>query len=179
MEFTSNYNERADEIVALFASTFTASEGAEEGELIAKLAGELLSTTPGDDMAVFSALENGVAIGSIIFTRLKYPDDERQAFLLSPVAVATTHQGRGVGQKLIKHGLEALKAMNIDAVFTYGDINFYAKVGFAQINEETARAPLHLQYPEGWLGQALSEPVLRPFTGRSCCVDALNDQSYW
>ncbi len=95
------------------------------------------------------------------------------------MAVATAHQGTGVGQKLIAHGLGVLRDNGVDAVLTYGDINFYAKVGFAQISEETARAPLPLQYPQGWLGQSLSRPELEPLAGPSYCVEALNDPSYW
>ena len=42
-------------------------------------------------------------------------------FMLSRVAVATNEQGKNIGQKLINHGLNDLKSMRTDLVFTYGD----------------------------------------------------------
>ena len=179
MRFNDTYKEDTDEIVTLFASTFANSEGEEEGRIIGQLANDLLSKTGEKDIFVFSALDEGALAGAIAFTRLTFPDDPRTVFLLSPVAVATTHQGKGIGQKLIAHGLGVLRENGVDAVLTYGDINFYARVGFAQISEEMAKAPLPLQYPEGWLGQSLSSPELKPLAGPSYCVEAFNDPSYW
>lgn len=179
MNYTDAYTGRADEIAALFTTTFTNSEGDGEGELIGTLANDLMAKTEKDDLFVFSALEGQTVVGTIIFTRLIYPDDERTVFVLAPVAVATSHQGKGVGQALLSYGLKALKTNGVDVAITYGDINFYAKVGFAPISEEIAKAPLPLQYPEGWLGQSLTAPSLKPLVGQSLCVDALNDPAYW
>ncbi len=179
MNYSDEYTERADEIAALFTATFTNSEGAAEGELIGNLANDLMAKTENDDLFVFSALEGQTIVGTIIFTRLTYPDDERTVFVLAPVAVATSHQGKGVGRALLSYGLKALKANGVDVAITYGDINFYTKVGFAPISEEVAKSPLPLQYPEGWLGQALTAPSLEPLKGQSHCVDALNDSAYW
>lgn len=179
MEFVHTYEERASAITALFQSTFSDSEGTAEGELIGGLAANLISQTKDRDIFVFSALESERVIGSIAFTRLAYPEDERTVFLLAPVAIATCHQGKGVGQKLLIHGLGALRAQGVDVVITYGDINFYAKAGFAQISEEVAQAPLTLQYPEGWLGQSLNNSDIEPLKGPSSCVEALNDPAYW
>lgn len=179
MEFTESYTGRAGEITALFRSTFSDSEGAAEGELVAALAANLISKTAEHDIFVFTALEGGRTIGSTIFTRLHYLEDDRVVFLLSPVAVATRHQRKGVGQALIKFGLNALRAHGVGVVMTYGDINFYAKVGFAQVGQDVARPPLALQYPEGWLGQSLDNPRLEPIKGPSTCVEALSNQAYW
>lgn len=179
MNVTDSYKERVDEIGALFQSTFTDSEGEAEGQLIGMLARNLLSSTAELDIFAFSALEAGSVIGSIVFTRMTYPDDDRVVFLLAPVAVATSHHRQGVGSDLIRHGLDVLRNRGVDVVLTYGDINFYAKVGFAQITENVAKAPLPLQYPEGWLSQSLVAPVLKPLIGRGFCVEALNDGAYW
>ncbi len=179
MNFANTFRERIGEITALFQSTFKHSEGEAEGRLIGNLVQDLLSNTAETDILVFSALEAESIVGSIAFTRMAYPEDSRTVFLLSPVAVATSHQGRGVGKEPIRHGLNALRAQGVDVVLTYGDINFYAKVGFAQITEEVAKAPLPLQYPQGWLGQSLKAPALEPLIGPGFCVEALNDPAYW
>ena len=179
MSYTNAYTNRIDEIVSLFTKTFTDSEGQTEGELIGKLVRDLILTTPKDDIFVFSALNLDQIIGSIIFTRLTYPRDSRTVFLLSPVAVATNMHKKGVGQSLIKLGLNNLRDSGVDVVMTYGDINFYSKVGFCTVAEEDAKAPMLLQYPEGWLGQSISMSGFEPIAGECNAVSAFDNPDLW
>jgi predicted N-acetyltransferase YhbS len=168
----------ADTIVALFTDTFAASERAEEGALIGGLVEKMLET-PAQELRVFTASDAGQLLGCICFTRLTYPEDPRHVMLLSPVAVATAAQGKGVGQALITHGLNALRAEGIDVAITYGDPAFYGRVGFQALTEEMAPPPLPLSHPEGWIGQSLSGADLSPLKGPSSCVAALNKPDYW
>ena len=94
MDLTPDYKERADQIVALFKSAFTDSEGANEGQLIGQLAKKLLSTTRESDLFAFSALDAEAVVGTIIFTRLTYPGNDRTIITFSPVLVATSQQGK-------------------------------------------------------------------------------------
>lgn len=179
MDFTSTYEDRADEIIALFTSTFTDSEGAAEGQVIKKLVTDMFATVGETDMHVFSSIDGGAVVGSIVFSRMTYPEDARTVFVLAPVAVATDRQGQGVGQKLLRHGLDSLRDKGVDVALTYGDINYYARVGFRQIGADVAQPPMPLQYPEGWMGQSLNGEALVPLKGPSRCVEALNDPAYW
>jgi predicted N-acetyltransferase YhbS len=179
VETTVDWQDRAGEIEDLVAATFAASEGAEEGRLIGGLARDLLATTPAEELRVFLALEAGRVIGAILFTPLVFQDDPRRAMLLAPVAVATDRQGRGVGQALIAHGLDALRGEGVDVAVTYGDPAFYGRVGFRQITEETARPPFPLSLPHGWLAQALDGGPLAPLKGPSRCAPALSDPAFW
>lgn len=79
----------------------------------------------------------------------------QRAFILSPVAVSTDVQGKGVGQALIRYGLDHLKSLGVELVFTYGDPGYYSKVGFEQITEAIVKAPWPLSQPIGWLALAL------------------------
>lgn len=179
MDFLTTYAHRMREIADLFRSTFTDSEGAAEGDLISTLAHRMLITVDPADIFVFSAAEANDLVGTAIFTRMTYTSDRRTVFILSPMAVATAHQGQGVGQKLLRFGLDELRQNDVDVALTYGDINFYSKVGFRQISEAVAPPPLPLGYPEGWLGQALTSLPLDPLKGASTCVEALNDPAIW
>lgn len=179
LQFSSHYKDRAEDIAALFETTFTASEGAEEGRLIGKLAKDMIAQTPDDDLFVFSSLDGDVITGCIMFSRLRFDEDDRTVFVLAPVAVATGHQGQGTGQQLLNHGLDALRSRGVDVAITYGDPNYYGKVGFAPITEEIAKAPLPLSQPEGWLGQSLTNAPLDPLVGPSRCVEAINSPDYW
>lgn len=179
MQVTQTHETRHSEISTLFRATFTASEGADEGALIGNLAGALLSETPDDDLRVFLAEENGALIGTAIFTRLRFAGDDRTAFLLSPMAVATDHQGTGVGQSLLTAALTTLRTEGIDIAVTYGDPAFYGKVGFLPVSTDTVPAPQPLSQPEGWIAQSLSGAPLRPLQGLATCASALDNPDYW
>ena len=179
MEISSGFDERQSDISGLFRETFSASEGAEEGEVIGKLSADLIASTAPDDIFVFFALDAERCIGAIIFSRLRYSDDPRSVFVLGPVAVAPDQQGTGVGQVLLRHGLDALRVEGVEVAVTYGDPNYYAKVGFAPISETEIAAPFALQYPEGWLGQSLTGTKYLPIKGTCRCVAAFDDPAYW
>ncbi len=179
MEFISGHVGREQEISQLFAATFSDSEGAEEGNIIRLLVDDLMETTPHQDLFVFSAYDDQVFVGCIFFSRLNYEQDDRTVFILSPVAVKTDQQKKGVGQKLIAYGLNELCHRGIDIAVTYGDPDYYSKVGFRQITEEFAQAPLKLNHPHGWLGQSLSEKEQGSLIGPSHCVEALNKPELW
>jgi predicted N-acetyltransferase YhbS len=179
MQFSTGQAGRERQIIDLCASTFTASEGTEEGASIARLVTGLLGTTPDDDVVVCCAQEGPTLVGCIVFSRLRYEQDERIVFVLAPVAVRTDRQGEGIGQQLLTYGLKQLRGRGVDVVLTYGDPAYYSKVGFRQITEDVARAPLPLSFPHGWLGQSLTERDLQPLAGPGGCVPALDSPEYW
>ena len=178
MKFSTYKPSNIKEIKQLFTKTFSHSEGQSEGLLIGHLAYDLMTSTDGHDLYVFIATEIEQIIGSIIFSRLTF-ESEVNSFLLSPVAISTSYQGKGIGQKLINFGLNTLKENGVELVFTYGDPKFYSKVGFTLITEKEAKAPLKLTYPEGWLGQSFISDGIEPISGNSHCVAALTKQEYW
>lgn len=179
MDFSTDYKTHAEKIVDLFAATFTASEGAEEGALIGDLVRRLIAQTPAEDFRVFSAWEDGALVGGILFSRLAYEGDPRTVFMMAPVAVATEHQGKGGGQRLIAHGLDVLKQEGVDIAVTYGNPAFYGRVGFTHAAEADLPAPQPLGHPEGWIAQSLTEAPLTPVSGPVRCVAAFNDPALW
>ena len=166
------------EIKQLFTDVFTDAEGAGEGILIGNLVEKLQKTTKPENIFCFVAIDNNEIIASIFFTRFTTKTNIN-AFILSPVAVATKHQKKGIGQNLIKYGIDYLKQNNVELLITYGDHNFYSKVGFKQISENIIKAPLKLTYPNGWLAQSLSDKEINPIQVSTICVNALMDQKYW
>ena len=100
---------------------------------------------------IFNAEEDGRIVGGIVFSRLTYAQDARTVFILAPVTVATDRQRNGIGQGLLTHGLAALSSAGVDIVMTYGDPDYYAKVGFMPVSEAHAQAPCKLTSPKaGW-----------------------------
>lgn len=179
MTFSSNPAGREQDLIDLFKVTFTASEGAEEGALIAELVRKQLTETPADDIHVFTLEEEGSLLGACVFTRLTYAQDDRTVFVLGPVAVKPERQGQGIGQALLRHGLRVLRDAGVDIAMTYGDPNYYQKVGFQSVSEDEAPAPFKLQFPHGWLGQSLTDRPWSAIKGPSSCVSALNNPVFW
>lgn len=178
MDFSVFKRAKSSAVTTLFTQTFSDSEGPTEGALIGELVHDLINDTDEKEILGFVAIEDKQIIGSIFFTRLFF-DESVVAFILSPVAVHTNHQGKKIGQQLIKFGLDQLKEKAVKLVFTYGDPKFYSKVGFKQISESLAKAPFELTQPEGWLCQSLDESEIEPISGKSRCVKALNKTELW
>jgi len=178
MKFSTYKKSDVEEIAHLISTVFSDSEGQAEGLLIGNLAFDLMKNTDPRDIYGFIATENNQIIGSIFFTRLAF-ESTANAFILAPVAIHTSYQGKGIGQNLIKFGISNLKKNGVKLVFTYGDPAFYSKVGFRCITENIARAPFELTQPEGWLCQSLIGDDIEPIAGDSRCVEALNKPEYW
>ncbi|MFV8452518.1 GNAT family N-acetyltransferase [Vibrio campbellii] len=167
----------SSEMIALFTQTFSDSEGEVEGKTIGSLVGDLLSTTPERELKGFVAKQDERLISGVLFTPLRFENGE-VGYLLSPMATLTECQGKGVGQALINFGLEQLKQQGIELVFTYGDPNFYSRVGFQPVTEAQFKAPHTLSFPHGWLAQSLVGK-LTPIQGTSSCVKGLDSPAYW
>lgn len=166
------------EIASLFTSVFTSSEGEKEGRQIGNLASALSSRIDNQEIICFGTCEEESIIGAIFFTRLQF-HQATQVYLLAPVAVSTKHQGKGVGQALINHGLNELKKRSVAVVVTYGDPSFYSRMGFQGLSENIIQAPLKLSMPEGWLGLSLTEAPIPAISERPGCVQEFNDPAYW
>ena len=167
-----------EDVTGLFTSVFSSSEGENEGKLIGNLASELSSRTDNKEIISIGAYKDELLIGAIIFTRLRF-NDSIKVYMLAPVAVSTSQQGKGVGQALINYGLQELKNRSVAVVITYGDPSFYSKVGFQALSETVIQAPLKLSMPEGWLAQSLTEEPIPTIHERPTCVKEFNDSVYW
>jgi len=179
MQISTGFEGHEQTIADLFTETFTASEGPDEGALVGNLVRDQFARTPADEIRVFRATDNDRLIGAVVFTRLTYPQDAPYVVLLSPMAVATDRQRQGIGQALITHALKTLRSEGAEVAITYGDPDYYRRVGFTPINEDQARAPLPLSFPNGWLGQSLTDDEMPTLLGKPKCVPAMNRTDIW
>ena len=179
VEFATGKSVPLETIAQVFRDAFTSSEGKTEGELIAQLAHNLMKDTASNDLRVYVAQSESDVIACVMFSRLDYRQDLRNIWLLSPLAVLTAHQNQSVGSGLIRYALSCLLQEGVDAVFIYGDPNFYQRVGFVYVDQTVAKAPFDLSMPEGWLVVSLSSQAFSPIQGESQCVQALRDSKYW
>ena len=69
-------------------------------------------------------------VGHIAFSPVSIAGERVGWYGLGPVAVRPDHQGRGVGQRLVRAGLDRLKALGAEGVVLLGAAGFYGRFGF-------------------------------------------------
>ncbi|MEP5176244.1 GNAT family N-acetyltransferase, partial [Marinobacter alexandrii] len=88
MELSAYNPPDKQEIHALFTRTFSESDSPAEGEIVGRLAQQLMNETEAESVFGFVASEDEEILGCIFFTPLRF-DTPTKAVLLSPVAVST------------------------------------------------------------------------------------------
>jgi putative acetyltransferase len=95
------------------------------------------------------ALDKEAILGHVLFTRVVIRDEETShaGLALAPVAVAPSHQGRGVGSALIRRGLEEARRLGHEVVIVLGHPPYYPRFGFAPAQARGIRPPFPVNDP--------------------------------
>jgi putative acetyltransferase len=72
---------------------------------------------------------NGEIVGHVAFSPVTVGDDAGW-YGLGPVSVWPESQSRGIGQSLIRHGLDQLRQMGAKGCVLIGDPAYYSRFGF-------------------------------------------------
>jgi putative acetyltransferase len=117
--------------------------------VVATLVDRLRESPDWIDGLSFVAETEGRIVGHILFTRglLDAPRRLVDVLVLSPVGVAQAFQGRGIGSRLILHGLEEIRRRPEPLVFLEGSPTFYPRFGFQPACQLGFRRP-SLRIPE-------------------------------
>jgi putative acetyltransferase len=72
-------------------------------------------------------------VGHILFSRMSIETTcgPVQAAALAPMAVLPEHQRRGIGERLVRHGLNLLRERGEQIVIVVGHPNYYPRFGFS------------------------------------------------
>jgi putative acetyltransferase len=132
--------ERPDDHEAV-AALVTAAFG--DDGLVARLVADLRLLLPGRVGTALVAEDGEELVGAVLCTasRLDTPDRLLDVPVLSPLAVAPTHQGRGVGRALVTESVANVARQGAPAVFLEGDPRYYGRFGFV------AAGPLGFRKP--------------------------------
>jgi putative acetyltransferase len=110
---------------AAFAGTGFGHQG--EADLVRVLEAD------GDGLVSLVAEADGVIVGHVLFSRMDVEADSApvSAAGLAPVSVSPAQQGQGVGGKLIRAGLDALREQGAAMSFVLGDEAYYPRFGYS------------------------------------------------
>lgn len=81
----------------------------------------------------FVAIRDGVLVGNIMYSNAWVEDTagvRRPVILFGPISVLPEAQGQGIGGALIRHSVDAARALGHRAVLIYGDPRYYSRFGF-------------------------------------------------
>ncbi|SHJ20399.1 GNAT family N-acetyltransferase [Aquimarina spongiae] len=170
---------RHPEIIQLFSDTFPFEEYQKEGSLIGKLAKDLLDRTSESDLKVFLCTHRKSIIGCVMFSKLRFQESNADVWLLSPIAVKKSWRNKRIGSNLLNYAHSFLRNSGAQIIVAYSEIGFYPKVGYMNLSVETIQIPLKVTCPNCWVAISLKDSKIIPITGKSYCVEAINDPRYW
>jgi len=94
----------------------------------------------GADLVELVAERDGQIVGHILFSRMT-TQPARVMAGLAPVAVSPEAQGRGIGDALCRAGIEALRALGVEAVVVLGHPDYYPRFGFSAAAAKPLASP--------------------------------------
>ena len=159
-------SEAADDAGAVRTVLIEAFGGPSEARLVERLRRD------GDIVLALVATEpaEGV-IGYVSFVRLQItPPGGAPGIALAPLAVATSHQRRGIGSTLVRAGIHRLTADREQIVFVLGDPAFYRRFGFSLQHARGFASPY-----QGPHFMALRLAANAPSRGQVCYPAAFED----
>lgn len=109
------------------------------------------------------AVEDDLVIGHALFSgaRLEVPSGEVTVGALGPVGVLPERQGRGVGGKLIRFGLDACRDAGMPGVIVLGHPDYYPRFGFVRADTWSIRCEFDAP-PEAFMIAWFAAPVRGP-----------------
>lgn len=110
-----------------------------------------------EEYLAFVAVEDGTVVGHILFTPVTVDGSDVAGMGLAPMAVLPSQQRKGIGSRLVRHGLDHLRQSGCPFVIVLGHPEYYPRFDF----EPASRYRLCSQW-EGVPDEAFMIAVLAP-----------------
>lgn len=83
-----------------------------------------------DNFVSLVAVDQGAVVGHILFTPAILDNGGLVGMGLAPMAVSPSHQRKGIGSLLVRHGLERLRQAGCPFIIVLGHPEYYPRFGF-------------------------------------------------
>lgn len=128
---------------------------------------DLVDSLRREGAVIFSLVAemNEQVVGHILFSRMwiDSPGASLAAVALAPVAVLPGHQRKGIGETLIRGGLERLRDRGERIVLILGHPDYYRRFGFSAERARALESPFP---PEAFLAVELGANALGEIRGK-------------
>lgn len=104
-------------------------------------------------------------VGHAIFTRCGVVGSSVKAALLGPLAVAPAWQRQGIGNAIVRAGLQRMKDEDVSLICVLGDPGYYSRLGFLPDALIDPPFTLPVEWSGAWQSQYLDNTT-EPCTGR-------------
>lgn len=123
-------------------------------------------TEEGDALVSLIAEADGEGVGHVMFSRMNVEADGKTLIAagLAPLGVVPDWQFKGVGSRLIRAGLAALKPQGVQLGFVIGHPNYYPKFGYSLELAKPFASPFAGGY---FLAVKLDETLTLPTSGKA------------
>jgi putative acetyltransferase len=151
--------ENTDERSVVRSINEAAFGGPDEADLVDRM------RTEGDALiSLVAELEKRI-VGHILFSRMwiETPSGPLPAVALAPMAVLPECQRQGIGGRLIRYGLDSLRARGEKIVIVVGYPDYYPRFGFSSEKARSLESPFPV---EAFMALELSPGALDGIRGR-------------
>jgi putative acetyltransferase len=149
----------------------------------ADVAKDLLADPTAKPLLSLMAFIEDQPAGHILFTKARLLNSPREIAVsfLAPLAVVPTFQRQGVGDSLVKKGLELLFKSGFELVFVVGHPSYYPRHGFAPAGKLGFETPYPFPkiHANAWMVKALRPDVIGSVSGKVVCCDTLSKPALW
>jgi putative acetyltransferase len=116
-------------------------------------------------LAAFVAEVDRQVVGHVLFSRvlIEASSGSLAAVALAPLAVAPAFQRQGIGDRLVRFGLESLTTRGERAVLVLGEPGYYLRFGFSLQMARGLETPFP---PDAFMAMELAPETLTGIRGR-------------
>ena len=132
----------------------------------------------GPQVISLATFDGDALVAHVLFTTCATKGQKQPGALLGPLGVIPSHQRQGLGDTLVRKGLERLENSGVSQVFVLGNPAYYQRFGFAPESHVLAPYPLPVEYGDAW--QSLPLAARAPLqAGRLSLPEPWMDAALW